>query len=109
MEREKLKLVFSEIIEGYSLVPSKLFGDLRIKHINNFDAAKTDIKNHYYMEKAVSQGLQKRDEKIEYLIEEKLWDPEKDKEAERLGDILKGMRRTKSKLFLQAQIDGLTY
>lgn len=107
MEREKLKLVFSEIIEGYSLVPSKLFGDLRIKHINNFDAAKTDIKNHYYMEKAVSQGLQKRDEKIEYLIEEKLWDPEKDKEAERLGDMLKGMRKTKSKLFLQAQIDAI--
>ena len=107
MEREKLKLVFSEIIEGYSLVPSKLFGDLRIKHINNFDAAKTDIKNHYYMEKAVSQGLQKRDEKIEYLIEEKLWDPEKDKEAERLDGMLKGMRKTKSKLFLQAQIDAL--
>ena len=81
MEREKLKLVFSEIIEGYSLVPSKLFGDLKIKHINNFDAAKTDIKNHYYMEK--------------------------DKEAERLGDILKGMRKTKSKLFLQAQIDAI--
>ena len=67
MQREYLKLIFSEIIEGYSFVPSKLFGDLKIKHINNFDAAKTAIKNHYYFEKAVSQGLEKREDKIDYL------------------------------------------
>ena len=107
MQREYLKLIFSEIIEGYSFVPSKLFGDLKIKHINNFDAAKTDIKNHYYFEKAVSQGLEKREDKIDYLIKEKLWDPEKDKQAKRLEDMLKGMRKTKSKLFLQAQIDAI--
>lgn len=107
MQREYLKLIFSEIIEGYSFVPSKLFGDLKIKHINNFDAAKTDIKNHYYFEKAVSQGLEKREDKIDYLIKEKLWDPEKDKQAKRLEDMLKGMRKTKSKLILQTQIDAI--
>ena len=107
MERQELKLVFSEIVEGYSLTRSELFGDLKIKHINNYDSAKTDIKNNYYFEKAVSQGLPKREEKIEYLIKEKLWDPEKDKEADRLKEMLKGMNRTKSKLFLQAQIDAI--
>ena len=107
MEKQYLKLIFSEIIEGYSLVNSKLFGELKIKHINNFDAAKTDIKNHYYFEKAVDQGLPKREEKIEYLIKEKLWDPEKDKEATRLEEMLKGMRKTKSKLILQTQIDAI--
>ena len=107
MQREYLKLIFSEIIEGYSFVPSKLFGDLKIKHINNFDAAKTDIKNHYYFEKAVSQGLEKREDKIGYLIKEKLWDPEKDKQAQKLEDVLRGMRKTKPKLLLQAQIDSI--
>ena len=107
MQREYLKLIFSEIIEGYSFVPSKLFGDLKIKHINNFDAAKTDIKNHYYFEKAVSQGLEKREDKIDYLIKEKLWDPEKDKQAQKLEDVLRGMRKTKPKLLLQAQIDSI--
>ena len=48
MERQELKLVFSEIVEGYSLTRSELFGDLKIKHINNYDSAKTDIKNNYY-------------------------------------------------------------
>ena len=107
MERQELKLVFSEIVEGYSLTRSELFGDLKIKHINNYDSAKTDIKNNYYFEKAVSQGLPKREEKLEYLIKEKIWDPEKDKEADRLKEMLKGMNRTKSKLFLQAQIDAI--
>ena len=107
MERQELKLVFSEIVEGYSLTRSELFGDLKIKHINNYDSAKTDIRNNYYFEKAVSQGLPKREEKVEYLIKEKLWDPEKDKEADRLKEMLKGMNRTKSKLFLQAQIDAI--
>ena len=107
MEKQELKLVFSEIVEGYSLTRSELFGDLKIKHINNYDSAKTDIKNNYYFEKAVSQGLPKREEKLEYLIKEKLWDPEKDKEADRLKEMLKGMNRTKSKLFLQAQIDAI--
>lgn len=107
MERQELKLVFSEIVEGYSLTRSELFGDLKIKHINNYDSAKTDIKNNYYFEKAVSQGLPKREEKLEYLIKEKLWDSEKDKEADRLKEMLKGMNRTKSKLFLQTQIDAI--
>ena len=107
MQREYLKLIFSEIIEGYSFVQSKLFGDLKIKHINNFDAAKTDIKNHYYFEKAVSQGLEKREDKIDYLIKERLWDPEKDKQAQKLEDVLRGMRKTKPKLLLQAQIDSI--
>ena len=107
MKRQELKLVFSEIVEGYSLTRSELFGDLKIKHINNYDSAKTDIKNNYYFEKAVSQGLPKREEKLEYLIKEKLWDSEKDKEADRLKEMLKGMNRTKSKLFLQAQIDAI--
>ena len=93
MERGKLKLIFSEIIEGYSLVTSKLFGDLKIKHINNFDAAKTDIKNHHYFEKAVERGLPKREEKLKYLIKEKLWDPEKDKETDRIKDMLREWRR----------------
>ena len=48
MERQKLKLAFSEVIEGYSVAISDSFGDIRIKHINNSDSAKTDIKNNFY-------------------------------------------------------------
>lgn len=107
MERQNLKLIFSEIIEGYSLVNSPTFGDLKIKHINNFDSAQTDIRQDYSFKKAVKEGLPKREDKIKYLIEEKLWSPEKDKEADRIESLIKGMSKTKSKLHLQVQIDQI--
>ena len=107
MERQKLKLAFSEVIEGYSVAISDSFGDIRIKHINNSDSAKTDIKNNFYYEKAISDGLPKREEQINYLIKENLWSKEKDKEIDRLRDYIAGMNKTKSKLVLQAQIDQL--
>jgi hypothetical protein len=107
MEKQNLKLIFSEIIEGYSLVNSPTFGDLKIKHINNFDSAQTDIKQDYYFKKAAKEGLPEREDKIKYLIEEKLWDPEKDKEADRIESLIKGMMKTKSKLHLQVQIDQI--
>ena len=107
MERQDLKLIFSEIIEGYSLVNSPTYGDLKIKHINNFDSAQTDIRQDYSFKKAVKDGLPKREDKTKYLIEEKLWDPEKDKEADRIESLIKGMLKTKSKLHLQTQIDQI--
>ena len=84
-----------------------MFGDLKIKHINNFDSARSDMIHDYCLTKAAKEGLPKREDKIKYLIEEKLWDPEKDKEADRLESLIKGMMKTKSKLHLQAQIDQI--
>ena len=107
MEKQNLKLIFSEIIEGYSLVNSPTFGDLKIKHINNFDSAQTDIRQDYCFKKAVKDGLPEREDKMKYLIEEKLWDPEKDKEADRIESLINGMIKTKSKLHLQVQIDQI--
>ena len=75
--------------------------------MNNSDASKTDIKNHYFYKKAISQGLPKKQDQIEYLIKENLWSKEKDKEIERIRDYIAGMQKTKSKLILQAQIDQI--
>ena len=89
------------------MVNSEVFGDLKIKHINNFDSAKSDIIHDYCLTKAAKEGLPKREDKIKYLIEEKLWDPEKDNEADRIESMIKGMLKTKSKLHLQVQIDQI--
>ena len=89
---------------GFILIFSFLIGNT-----SNANEIKTIPPLDIILEKAHAYSVGKNNSvhKIEYLIKEKLWDPEKDKEAERLGDILKGMRKTKSKLFLQAQIDAL--
>lgn len=80
MENSGLKVIFSEILRGYTLVENKDFGKIKIKHFNNFDSAELDIKNRYFYEKARDQGLPTREQKIEYLLKEDIWDDKKNKE-----------------------------
>ena len=80
MEDSALKVIFSEILRGYTLVDNEDFGKLKIKHFNNFDSAELDIKNRYFYEKACEQGLPTREEKIKYLLDNNIWDEKKNKE-----------------------------
>ena len=67
MEVENLKVVFSEILRGYSLAESFL-GKVRINHFTNFDSAALDIKNKAFYDKAIKEGLPSRKERIDYLV-----------------------------------------
>ena len=57
MEDGNLKIVFSEILRGYTLVTLPSFGNLRIKHFTNFDSAELDIKNRFFYEKAYPKAF----------------------------------------------------
>ena len=107
MERENLKVVFSEILRGYTLVSLPEFGNIKIKHFNNIDSAELDIKNRYFYEKAVSQGLPTRKQRIDHLLEENIWTEEKNKEILNLKSLIAGLKNSKSKVFLQAHIDQI--
>ena len=107
MENSGLKVIFSEILRGYTLVENKDFGKIKIKHFNNFDSAELDIKNRYFYEKARDQGLPTREQKIEYLLKEDIWDDKKNKEILNLKTMIAGLKNSKSKVFLQAHIDNI--
>lgn len=107
MEDSALKVIFSEILRGYTLVDNEDFGKLKIKHFNNFDSAELDIKNRYFYEKARDQGLPTREQKIQYLLDNNIWDEEKNKELLRLKTMIAGLKNSKSKLFLQAHLDDI--
>ena len=108
MEDGNLKIVFSEILRGYTLVNLAPFGNLRIKHFNNFDSAELDIKNRFFYEKAVSQGLPTRKERVDHLLEENLWTDKENKEILNLKSLIAGLRNSKSKVFLQVHIDQIS-
>jgi len=105
-EKEKLKLLFAEIIKGYS---STFYKDKKIflKHLNIIDNTDLDIKKHIFLSAAVSDGLPLQEEKEGYLIKEGLWSKEKNKEIENLEKTIKNLELTKSKLFKQKDIDSL--
>ena len=107
MEDGNLKIVFSEILRGYTLVSLPSFGNVKIKHFNNFDSAELDIKNRFFYDKAVSQGLPTRKERIDHLLDEDIWTEEKNKEILNLKSLIAGLRNSKSKVFLQAHIDQI--
>ena len=105
MERENLKIVFSEALRGYTLADSPSYKKISIKHFNNFDSAALDIKNKIFYDKAVEDGLPSRKERIDYLIKENVWTEEKNKKILQTKTTLAGLQKTKEKVFLQAHID----
>ena len=107
MESKELKLIFSEILEGYSRSLSSVLGNIKIKHLNNFDSAQSDIKKDSFFKKAVSKGLPERQAKIDALKKDELWDLKRDERIKELTLINEGLNKTKSKLHIQAQIDNL--
>jgi len=107
MIENNLKILFSEIIKGYSKKNIEGFGTLFFKHINNQDSAEIDIYNEQFFIKAKSMGLPTEKDQEEYLIKEGLWEFKKDKRIKELENFLVNLKTTKSKLFLKAQIDQI--
>ena len=102
-----LKIIFSEIIKGYSKKNIEGIGTLFFKHINNQDSADIDIYNQQFSEKAKSMGLPTEKEQEEYLIKEGLWEASKNKRIIEIKNFINSLKVTKSKLFLKAQIDQI--
>lgn len=107
MDDGNLKVTFSEILRGYSLLDLPNHGKIKIKHFNNFDSAELDIKNQLFYNKAVKEGLPTRKERIDHLLEEDIWTEEKSKKILQLKSFIAGLRSSKSKVFLKAHIDQI--
>lgn len=102
-----LKIIFSEIIKGYSKKNIDGVGTLFFKHINNQDSAEIDIYNQQFMDKAKSMGLPTEKEQEEFLIKEGLWEQEKNKKIIELEKFIGNLKTTKSKLFIKGQLDQI--
>jgi hypothetical protein len=105
MDNEDLKVVFSEVLRGYTLTRSPSYKKICIKHFTNFDSAELDIRSKSFYDKATKEGLTNRKDRIDYLIKEGIWTEEKNKEILNTKTNLAGLQKTKEKVFLQAHID----
>ena len=106
MEDGSLKVIFSEVLRGYSIVESS-FGKSRINHFTNFDSAALDIKNKTFYDKAIREGLPSRKERIDHLLDEGVWTDEKNKDVINTKSYIIGLKSSKSKAFVQTQIDQI--
>lgn len=105
MDQVDLKVIFSEILRGFSLVQSEHFKTIRIKHFTNYDSAELDIKNRYFYKKAIADGLPSREERVDFLLKEGIWDEEKNKKILNVKSHIAGIERTKQKVFLATHLE----
>lgn len=104
MNNDNLKLIYSQIIQGYS---NFLFKNSvgYIKHLNALDSSIIDIKRQEYLDKAKNSGAPTYIEKLNELIDKNLWSKDKDNKIQEIKDYLANLKHTKSKYTIKRDID----
>ncbi len=98
-----IKLLTSEILKGYSVLKIEENEKIYTKHFTPTDNAEIDFTYQHYYNLAISKNLPTKQQKIDYLIEQKEWSLEREKEIEEINFILNNLRETLStKSFLES-------
>jgi hypothetical protein len=106
LDKNKLRLLFTDILKGYSLFYYK-GNKLYFKHNNSFDSGEIEHLKQEFLEKAKKNGLPTEDQKEEYLILENLWSKENNEKIKKLKSDISTLKQTKSKLFKSDDINEL--
>lgn len=107
MDGRILKLIFSEIIQGYTQVHFGEFGSFFIKHANAIDIGLIDLKFEEYLNIAKENGIPTQEDREQYIIKNELWDTKKDFEVVGLESYLETLRKTKDKSSREVEIKRL--
>lgn len=106
LKKEKLKSLYLDLINGYSQCKAgQSFQGFYVKHLDMTSSSEIDNAYQNAYEKAKKQGLPTEEEQLEYLNKEKLWTQEEESELQNQQSLVEGLRLSKSKVYLQAQID----
>jgi len=92
-ETSKAKILFAEILNGYSKVDYK-GQSLYIKHFDNFVVADASIEYQKAVEYAKSRHVLTQAERLQELIEQKLWSPDREKEIDKFSLIISSFIQT---------------
>lgn len=106
LDKNKLRLLFIDILKGYSLSYYKS-NKLYFKHNTSFDSGEIDHLKQEFIEKAKRNGLPTEDQKEEYLISENIWPKENNEKIKKLKSDISVLKQTKSKLFKTNDINEL--
>jgi len=105
LKPNEVKSIFSEVVRGYTLMPTSKFGVLYVKHVNTFDSADLDLERAGYERRAREMGVQTKEEFAKILEEQGSWTEKNEADIAQNKRLLKNLHKTKSKLFLKSQID----
>ena len=104
VKSSELKLIFSEVIRGYSVINTKAFGEVNVKHLNSLDSASMDILRQKYFTDAEDKGLPTEKSKLKDLNEEGAWTDNEERFIEEHKSYLDNLKQTRSQLTLERDI-----
>lgn len=99
-----LRLYLVDILKGYSKTEFNSRA-IYIKHMDSLSSGDVDLKKEEFYNKALKNKLPSMKEQEEYILKENLWSNEKNKEIEKMEEYISGLKKTKSKLFKNNDID----
>lgn len=106
MQENQLKILFAEVLRGYSEVKYQS-KPLYIKHFDNFIVANASIEYEKAVDCAKEKGVLTQNERIKELITQNLWSNEKEKQIDNLNTSITSIKKTKSKEVLPSRKDIL--
>ncbi len=97
MNNDNTKIVYSQIINGYSLlnIDSRI---AYIKHLTPLDSAGIDLYREKAYLNAENQGLSTYAQRLNNIIENDLWSREKEKEVDEVKSFIMSLKHSKDKL-----------
>tara|TARA_Y100000593_G_scaffold749_1_gene1405 strand:+ start:8998 stop:10014 length:1017 start_codon:yes stop_codon:yes gene_type:complete len=107
LSQTELKILYFDVLNGYTEIKNTPLGTVYSKHLNVFDSISTDKDQQKALQKAKKMGLPTEEEQLIYLDKEGLWGDEKEREIYELEGMLNNLADTKSNLFLKSQIRGI--
>ena len=106
--KEELRMIYTDVVNGFSLADHTKYGKFYIKHMDNGISSDIDYQRKYYLEKAKKEGLPTTKEKEDFLVEEGTWANEEKRKVSELEGYIENLKRTQSKLVLKKQIDSIS-
>ena len=103
----KYKIALGEILRGYSVISTKQFKGIHVKHFSLLESIEIEEKYEENFQKAVEKGLPTIEERVKTNIEQEWWTDKKEKEFTKIPIEIGELRAAKSKFFLKRDIEKL--
>ena len=81
------KLIYNDIIKGYSEVELEKYGKVYFKHLTVEDSAGLEDTTDFYKKKAEDLGLPSEKEQLKILEEQGIWTSEEEQERAELSSM----------------------
>ena len=103
-DKEKLRLLFGEIINGRSMLKVPDLGELYLKHYDHFDTAMVDREGEKHYSYAKKKGLPTEKAQLEMLDEKEIWTKEDEEEFIEIKKRISQLHDSKEKLVIAKEI-----